>query len=85
MINISMKQLLDVWVELEDAYNGVNGYGGDTTETYAYLVMPFSPTYVNTRYTEGSSFDKDNIQLELQAAKSLYEILCQLHLIFLIL
>jgi hypothetical protein len=69
MINISIQQLITLWVELEDAYNGVNGFGSETAEIYAYTLQPRSPGY-----DQGS--DKvDSIELELDASKSLYEVL----------
>lgn len=43
MINLSMIQAIDVWMELEDACNGTNGFGGNTAEIYAHRLMPCSP------------------------------------------
>lgn len=40
---ISMDQVLDVWTDLEAAYYGKNGYGGDTAEIYVYRLMPRIP------------------------------------------
>ncbi len=41
---ISMDQALDVWSELEAAYYGKNGFGGDTAEIYVYRLMQGSPS-----------------------------------------
>lgn len=41
---LSIEQILSLWMELEDAYRGENGYGGDTAEVYGYTLMPDSPT-----------------------------------------
>lgn len=68
MINISPHQLIDLWVQLEDAYNGVNGYGGTVAEIYAYTVEPSNPGY---KHREGM-FDED---FELNASRSLYSVL----------
>lgn len=38
---LSMDQVLGVWSDLEQAYFGKNGYGGDTAELYLYRFMPF--------------------------------------------
>ena len=40
---ISIDQALDVWSELEAAYYGENGYGGNTAELYVYRLMPRAP------------------------------------------
>lgn len=69
MINISIQQLITLWVELEDAYNGVNGFGTYTAEIYAYTLQPYSPGY------KPNSDKEYNIELELDALKSLYEVL----------
>ena len=45
MTNISIQQLITLWVELEDAYNGVNGFGGDVAKIYAYTLQPRYPGY----------------------------------------
>ena len=42
MINISLPNALRIWAELEAAYYGNNGYGGDTAEIYAHRVLNFS-------------------------------------------
>lgn len=45
MQNLSMVQALSIWSELEAAYYGKNGFGGDTAEIYAYRLMPMSPSF----------------------------------------
>ena len=40
---LSIDQVIDVWSELEAAYRGENGYGGDTAEIYVYRLMPRAP------------------------------------------
>ncbi|MFI5297359.1 MAG: hypothetical protein ACHREM_04615 [Polyangiales bacterium] len=44
MHNLSMKQTLGIWSELDDAYYGKHSYGGDTVELYAYRLMPNDPS-----------------------------------------
>ena len=34
---------MTVWGELIEAYHGVNGFGGDTAEIYAYRLQGYSP------------------------------------------
>jgi hypothetical protein len=43
MTNLSLTQILDIWTELDDAFHGVNGFGGDTAEIYGYTLMQFDP------------------------------------------
>lgn len=43
MHNLSMVQALGIWSELEDARQGLNGYGGDVAELYVYRFMPHDP------------------------------------------
>jgi hypothetical protein len=69
MTNISIQQLITLWVELEDAYNGVNGFGSSTAEIYAYTLQPRCPGY------EQGSQSEFCVELELDASKSLYEVL----------
>lgn len=40
---LSMDQALSLWSELEQAYFGKNGYGGDTAELYLYRFMGACP------------------------------------------
>ena len=75
MINISIQQLITLWVELEDAYNGVNGFGSDTAEIYAYTVQPHSPGYGYNGGGEDVVATEISRELELNASKSLYEVL----------
>jgi len=43
MINLSINQLLFVWNELVSAYYGVNAYGGNVAEIYAFRLLPCDP------------------------------------------
>lgn len=72
MEHISMLQALTVWSELWQAYYVKNGYGGDTAEIYAYTLQPRCPIMEQPL----DSLPEVGIELGLQAAKSLYAILC---------
>lgn len=50
LMTVSLLALVGVWGELVEAYHGVNRYGGNTAEIYAYRLMPYSPT----AHTHGS-------------------------------
>ena len=39
LYTMSILQVLDVWVELEEALEGTANYGGDTAEIYLYRLM----------------------------------------------
>lgn len=39
MLNLGLNQILALWSELEAAFYGKNGYGGDTAEIYIYRLM----------------------------------------------
>lgn len=43
MLDLTTRQLIDLWCQLEDCYHGRNGYGGDTAEIYSYSLQPYSP------------------------------------------
>ena len=68
MINISAQQLIQLWVELEDAYNGVNGYGSTVAEVYAYTLEPNMPGYSQGKGTYDAEYENN-------AAVSLYNVL----------
>lgn len=41
---LSPQQLVTLWAELVEAYHGINGFGGDTAEIYAYALLDRDPT-----------------------------------------
>lgn len=73
MQNLSMTQALSIWSDLEAAYYGKNGFGGDTAEIYIYRAMPYDPTVASlagvlheserARSIAGESYDKANASL----------------------
>lgn len=42
--------LLRLWGSLVEAVHGVNGFGGDTAEVYAYTLLPDNPTRYAKRH-----------------------------------
>lgn len=45
MLNIPIVGAMRVYAQLVEAYHGVNGYGSDTAEIYAYHLSLYCPTY----------------------------------------
>ena len=52
MHRLSMVQALSIWSELEAAYYGKNGFGGDTAEIYMYRLMSRCPRAEDGRRQE---------------------------------
>ena len=75
MINVSIQQLINLWVQLEDAYNDENGYGGTVAEIYAYTLQPRTPGYAPNSDNPFRNFDEKSKEIEFNASKSLYNIL----------
>jgi hypothetical protein len=74
MENISITQALGVWSELEQAYYGDNGYGGDTAEIYAYRLQSYNPSASLMPQESEFGFQAKQEQAEL-AGKSLYSLI----------
>lgn len=81
MHNLSLNQILSLWSDLEAAYWGKNGFGGDTAEIYSYRLMREDP-----RRSSPSASDSLKQQAEqesaLEAASSLFSLLklfCEMH------
>lgn len=67
-----MAQALSVWSDLEAAYYGQNGYGGDVAEIYAYRLSSRCPT----AETLGGQLGADaKAEQARRAAASLFAIL----------
>lgn len=43
MHRLSLVQALSLWSDLDDAYYGKSGFGGEVAEIYAYRLMPYAP------------------------------------------
>lgn len=69
---ISIEQALDVYDDLIDALNGVNGFGGNVAEIYCFRIMPSSPTY--SMYNEGKIWDEENRMLEKKTAEDFHSL-----------
>lgn len=77
ILNIPLGELLKLWGELIEAYHGVNGYGGDTAELYAYRFRRDDPA------ARLDKVDGEKCQLrkdaehaaEIDARKALYGLL----------
>lgn len=73
MIYNSLDQLLTVWTELILALEGINHFGGDTAEIYAYTLQPDNP--VRRLHLEGEMKEKAENEAALQAANTLFNVL----------
>lgn len=65
-MHISPAQAIDVALNLRDAADGVNGFGGNTAEIYAYKLLPHRPS---------GSYDAEDYT---NAARALGEIIYRL-------
>lgn len=43
LLGIDLLTILDVWAALTECRHGVNGFGGDTAEIYAYTLQKYDP------------------------------------------
>jgi hypothetical protein len=74
MDNLSINQALGIWSELEQAYFGQNGFGGDTAEIYAYRLQQYHPGAVLMK--EGTVLGDQARQEQADiAGKSLYNLI----------
>lgn len=72
MMAISIEQALEIYDELIDAKNGVNGFGGEMAEIYVFRLMPFSPVY--SMENEGKCWDEENRMMEKKAAEDFHSL-----------
>lgn len=63
LLEISPLDLMALWGELVEAYHGVNGFGGDTAELYAYRFLSHVSSAENEDYFKARH--KLNALLEL--------------------
>lgn len=70
LINLPIYQIMTLWGELVEAYHGVNHYGGNVAELYAYRFQPNNPAA-----RELLSFEGFKKEAEIEAADSLHNIL----------
>ena len=43
LLEVSQFELMKLWAELNEAWHGVNGFGGNTAEIYSYRLQLYSP------------------------------------------
>lgn len=72
---MSLHQILDVWGDLVAAYHGVNGYGSDTAEIYAYRMLPDCPRRRLSPPGCGGLTDEAHKEAAQAAAQNLYGLL----------
>jgi len=56
LIEIDTLELMELWAELNEAYHGINGFGSDTAEIYAYRFQ----TKYNALESNMNQIQKDN-------------------------
>ncbi len=73
MLNMTPRQIIDLWHELELAWLGKNGFGSDTAEIYVYQISSNRPAmYLNAGYLR----DDAEQGAGLEAARNLYHVIC---------
>lgn len=73
MVDLTQRQLLNLWSELVDAYYGKNGFGGNVAEIYAYTILPNNPA---RNYPEETDFlEKARAEDSAVAGNNLFAVL----------
>jgi hypothetical protein len=77
MHQLSTKQALSIWSELEQAYYDDNSWGGDLAEIYIYRLLPYRPgNYKTIEDALNSPILGGDIKAEYQQAnQDLYDLL----------
>lgn len=71
-LNLSTENALGIWSELERCLQGNNGYGGNTAEIYAYILIPgFTNAWTNP---ESVIFGEDYKKLTYTAGRNLLQL-----------
>lgn len=79
--NIPISELLRLWSELDDAYRGFNGFGGNTAQLYAFRFTRQSPLAESARELKRGQQELPPIYAEAlqseerEAAHALYDLL----------
>jgi len=76
-MNCTIRQAVDVWGELMDAFYDRNGYGGQTAEIYSYRLEQYSPGVHSTPNKVSDMYVEDAIRIAKDAAFALLG-LCKL-------
>ena len=58
LLEVSQLELMKLWAELNEAWHGINGFGGDTAEVYSYRLQPYSPMAHGANETDIGNIDK---------------------------
>jgi hypothetical protein len=74
MINITIPELLTLWDELRDAEAGINRYGGNEAELYAYRFGHYIPS-VDGLNIQFDPTHRRTMEIALSRANALYELL----------
>lgn len=80
LLRIPVLELLKLWGDLTEAYHGVNVYGGNEAEIYAYRLTPYSPTVHGPHgeeFRRTNAWKEANAQVVYGAALALRE-LCEI-------
>ncbi len=73
--DIRPSEFVALWCELDDAYYGKNGYGGDTAELYAYRFEVYCPTRHGVAGRAGTASPTDWMEAFAKNASRLLDLL----------
>lgn len=75
LMTVNLLGMLRVWGLLVEAYHGVNGYGSDTAEIYAYHLTRYSSIVHGGAYAIGKLLEQEKADNALHAANALCSII----------
>lgn len=78
LMTVNLLGMLRVWGRLVEAYHGVNGYGSDTAEIYAYHLTRYSPIVHGKHAVSGPSgklYEEEKADNARHAANALCSII----------
>lgn len=76
LLTVNPIEMMKLWGDLVECYHGVNGYGSDTAEIYAYRLMPYSPLVHSAALKDGVTKDERTEEVNCVAAGALVS-LCE--------
>lgn len=74
MLTISQDRIINIWMQLEDAYRDENSYGGTDAEIYRYMAVDVDGAYINWANNgrpENPILGEEFLELERQAKENL--------------
>src|SRR3990167_8816519 len=74
LLHVPVVNLMELWGELVEAYHGVNDYGSDTAEFYAYRFNPDSPIRRCVPCQDTALRRQENLDASRQAANALHDL-----------